>query len=167
MNPAPCPGCGAMLPPTELPLDRYFHASPACWAAYTEVLGREYADAVLFGRAHQTTVDAYAVQHAGGPQPDKSVDVHLVGLHLVLERGVAQQLVPRHLQLLVARVDAWPHYPPPANRGATTVADVLAAATPDSHAAAARRWAEDVWRAWAPHHEAVRELASLALPADG
>ena len=59
------------------------------------------------------TVDAYAVQHAGGPHPDKSVDIHLCGLFLVLERGFKPVTVPPMMQRIVSTIDVWPHFAPP------------------------------------------------------
>jgi hypothetical protein len=55
----------------------YYNASPECWTVYSETLGAEYSRPVIFGQVHQLTVDAYAVQHAGGEHPDKSVGIHL------------------------------------------------------------------------------------------
>lgn len=153
-----CPGCGLELPRSSYPYEGYFHASRECWSVFNEVLEREYQDAVLFGRVHQSTVDAYAAQHAGGPHPDKSVCIHLVGLHLVLERGLPPPEVPPRLQRLAARTTGWPHFAPPADRGLLTVLDVALAGSPEEHALQARAWAEGVWRAWAPHHAAIAEL---------
>lgn len=157
-----CPGCGLELPRSDFPYTGYFHASRECWSVYTEILAREFQDAVVFGRVHQLTVDAYAVQHAGGPQSDKSVGVHLVGLYLVLERGLTPPEVPPHLQRLVPRVSRWPHFEPPVERGASTVRDVAAASSSMEHAARARAWAEEVWRAWRTHHASIAELAARA-----
>ncbi|HKQ60277.1 MAG TPA: DUF5946 family protein [Candidatus Polarisedimenticolaceae bacterium] len=155
-----CPGCGLELPRTDPPYDRYYHASPECWSVYGEVLAREYQNAVLFGQVHQLTVDSYAVQHAGGPHPDKSVDVHLTGLHLVLVAGIAPPEVPPRLQRLVQAVTSWPHFAPPAERGPLTVFDVALADSPQQHAEQVRRWAAQLWEAWSPHHAAIAELAS-------
>ena len=83
-----CPGCGLTMPARTSATKRgYYNTSDECWDLYTEVLGSEYSNAVLFGQVHQLTVDAYATQHAGGPHPDKSVAVHLLGLYLAFERG--------------------------------------------------------------------------------
>ena len=79
-----CPGCGLEMPISQRDYDRKFYASAECWSVFEEVLAAEFQSAVLFGQVHQLTVDTYAVQHAGGHHPDKSVCVHLVGLHLVL-----------------------------------------------------------------------------------
>jgi len=154
-----CPGCGLELPRNPYPYDGYYLASQECWSVYNEVLAREYQNAVLFGRVHQLTVDAYAVQHAGGPHPDKSVCVHLIGLYLVLERDVPPPLVPRRLQRLASRVAAWPHFTPPEDRGRLTVLGVAQTTSPEEHVRQSRAWAESVWRAWAPHHSVIAALA--------
>src|SRR5713226_6930200 len=113
MDEVRCPGCGLRMPKRDVATYHgYYNASPECWLVYTEVLAQEYSSAVLFGQVHQLTVDTYAVQHAGGPHPDKSVDVHLSGLYLVLERGVRPTEVPPKMQQLASRVDAWPHFAP-------------------------------------------------------
>lgn len=75
-----CPGCGLAMPLGDTTVyDGYFNTSPECWSVFTEVVGHEFGNAVVFGQVHQLTVDAYAVQHAGGSHPDKSIAVHLVG----------------------------------------------------------------------------------------
>lgn len=157
-----CPGCGLALPPSDFPYDGYYHATRECWSVYTEVLAREYENAVLFGSVHQLTVDAYAVQHAGGPHPDKSVCVHLVGLHLVLDRGLAPTEVPPRLQRMASHVERWPRFELPPERAALTVRDVALSDSPSQHAERARAWAEAVWRSWMPHHAAIADLAALA-----
>ena len=78
----------------------YYNTSPECFSVYTEVLGDEFGNVLLFGQVHQLTVDTYAVQHAGGVHPDKSIDVHLVGLYLGLERGLTSTRVPKLLKRL-------------------------------------------------------------------
>ena len=153
-----CPGCGLELPPGERTYDRKFHASAECWSVFEEVLAAEFQNPVLFGQVHLLTVDAYAVQHAGGRHPDKSVCVHLVGLYLALERGVAPADVPRQLQRLATRT-GWPHLDPPGERPSLTVRDAALAGSPEAHALRVREWAAEVWRVWAPHHQVARELA--------
>jgi hypothetical protein len=70
-----CVGCGAIFEDREGPTHRYTESSPACWAAYGEVVAREYSDS-SYAALHGLTVDAYAVQHPGpgsrcwlGPDP--------------------------------------------------------------------------------------------------
>ena len=159
MDLATCPGCGLEMPARSGAANPgYYNASPECWSVYTEVLGKEFSSPPLFGRAHQLSVDTYAVQHAGGPHPDKSVDVHLSGLYLVLERGVAPTSVPPLLQRLATRVKEWPHFPPPVASGCLTVLDVALA---DDHIATVRSWASGIWNAWSAHHAEVAKLVTM------
>lgn len=149
---ARCPGCGLEALPTNTPYDRYFNASPACWSVFQEVLAAEFQNAILFGQVHQLSVDAYAAQHAGGPHPDKSVCLHLVGLHLALERGIAPVKVAGYLQRFAKAAPSWPHFAPP-DRVPITVLDVATAASIQEHALRVRRWATQVWRAWGDQHQ--------------
>jgi hypothetical protein len=153
-----CPGCRLEMPVSERSYDRKFHASAECWSVFEEVLAAEFQNPDLFGQAHQLTVDSYAVQHAGGRHPDKSVCIHLVGLHLALELGVAPMEVPAQLQRL-ARRTSWPHLDPPEDRASLTVRDVALADSPHAHALRVREWAAEVWRTWSRHHGVARELA--------
>lgn len=160
-----CPGCGLGMPRRRA-LDEhgYYNASPERWSIYTEVLGAEYSNALLLGRVNQLTVDASAVRHAGGRHPDKSVDVHLVGLHLALVRGLRPPTIPARLQALAARLTAWPHFPPPQVGWSSTIFDVaLAAGDVVAHETAVRAWASAVWEAWSDHHGAVAELVRRHL----
>jgi hypothetical protein len=59
--------------------------------------------------------------HARVRFPDKSIIIHLSGLHLELERGVEPTRGPLLFQRLTAIAQAWPHFLPPANLGAVTV----------------------------------------------
>jgi hypothetical protein len=143
--------------------DGYYNTSPECWEVYTEVLGAEFSNAIIFGQVHQLTVDAYAVQHAGGPHPDKSVSVHLTGLYLALDRGLPAMSVPRFLQSLAGQVKRWPFYPPPADRGTMTVLDIALSGSPAAHIENSRVWASQVWAAWLPHHEYIASFAKQYL----
>src|SRR5678809_1305748 len=106
-----CPGCGLSMPAhNTAPPRSYYNTSPECWDLYTEVLGTEYSNAFLFGQIHQLTVDTYAVQHAGEPHPDKSVNVHLCGLYLGLVKGIRSPYIPPLLQRLATETKVWPHY---------------------------------------------------------
>ena len=158
-----CPGCHLEMPRGAATYDGYFHASPECWSVFCEVLQTEFGNAVLFGQVHQLSVDAYAVQHAGGPHPDNSVCVHLAGLHLTLDRGIPPVRVPSFLQRIASTVTSWPHFAPPDERGPLTVFDVASAGSPEQHAERARAWAEHVWRTWNPHHAAIADFVARQL----
>ena len=157
-----CPGCGLTLPRTDRAYDRKFNASAECWTVFERVIEAEFQNAVLFGQAHQLTVDAYAVQHAGGQHPDKSVCIHLTGLCLMLERGVKPPNVPPSMQRIAAR-GQWPHLEPPTRRAELTVGNVADATSPDDHAERVRAWASAVWHSWQAHHDAARALADEAM----
>ena len=142
----------------------YYNCSPECWAVYSETLGAEYSHAVIYGQVHQLTVDAYAVQHAGGAHPNKSVGIHLAGLHLTIERGLKPSLVPPYLQRLAESVESWPHFDPPQTAWRLTVLDVaLVADELESHTRLVREWSNDVWRAWSAHHAAIAALVAQHL----
>ncbi|MDQ3690420.1 MAG: nucleotidyltransferase family protein, partial [Chloroflexota bacterium] len=55
----PCQGCGALFEPVRQDATHaYIGASPACWAAFGELLAREFGDPD-FGWIHRHTVDTY------------------------------------------------------------------------------------------------------------
>lgn len=144
----------------------YYNVSDECWDLYTEVLETEYSNAFLFGQVHQLTVDSYAVQHAGEPHPDKSLDVHLFGLYLALVKGIRSPYIPPLLQRLVAAIDAWPHYEPPPNTSPLTVFDVAFCDSTADHIKVVKDWAHSVWESWSEHHAEVARLVSHALQMD-
>jgi len=159
-----CPGCGLSMPRREDAIyDGYYNASPECWSVYGEVLADEYSNVFLFGRIHQLTVDTYAVQHAGGKHPDKSVAVHLCGLHLVLDRGLQPTSVPPLLQQIASQVDVWPHFPPPSQPVAMTVFDVAIAGSVEDHIKLVREWSRLMWQAWSRHHPQIASFVSQHL----
>jgi hypothetical protein len=159
-----CPGCGLYLPPSDGPVHPYVGASPACWALYSEILAREYSDPAYM-RVHRLTVDAYCAQHPGVPERRsiQSVNVHLVGLHLVLDRGAdgafARSVIGAITNVLADRL-AW--LEPPATLGGRTVFDVAAACDAAEHGVRVRDWAAAVWAAWHPHHSRIAALADEA-----
>ncbi len=164
MSESRCPGCGLTMPKRETATYHgYYNASPECWLVYTEVLAAEYSNAVLFGQVHQLTVDTYAVQHAGGAHPDKSIDIHLSGLYLVLEQKLRPTAVPPKLQRLASIVDSWPHFTLPPMSGAITVCDVALSKSMADHIEAVKRWAALVWREWSAYHSDIGSFVSQHL----
>lgn len=161
-----CPGCGLQMPVGDLPYHGYYNASAECWAVYTEVLGSEFGNALLYGQVHQLSVDTYAVQHAGGAHPDKSMAIHLSGLHLMLDRGIRPTRIPRRLQALAKAVTTWPHFTAPTDMGSLTVSDVALADSVEGHIISVKRWAESVWKAWSPHHAEVKHFVQRYLKMD-
>ena len=141
----------------------YYNVSDECWDLYTEVLGTEYSNAVVFGQVHQLTVDSYAVQHAGGTHPDKSLNVHLVGLYLALEKGIRSPYIPPLLQRLATAIEVWPHFEAPAKRVALTIFDVAFCDSTEDHIRIVKDWAQAVWESWSEHHTEVATVVSHSL----
>ena len=159
-----CPGCGLSLPVRKTTTTRgYYNTTDECWDLYTEVLGNEYSDAILFGQVHQLTVDTYAVQHTGGPHPDKSVAIHLFGLYLALEKQIRSPYIPPLLQRLATDIQVWPHYEPPTKRVALTIFDVAFCDSGEDHIRVVREWAQAVWETWSEQHAAVSQLVESNL----
>lgn len=152
----PCPDCGALFAPSDGAMHAYLGASAGCWAAYGEILAREYSD-MAYMRGHQYTVDAYAVQHPGQPERRaiQSVATHLISLYglFVLERSPAD-LVQIRQKVANASVD-YHWLTPPDDVGALTVLDVLAAPDAAAHNALVERWARQMWEIWQPHHAQI------------
>ncbi len=159
-----CPGCGLRMPADPAAAyDGYFNTSPECWGLFAEVCGEEFSNAVLFGQTHQLTVDTYAVQHAGGVHPDKSVAVHLAGLYLTLVRQHRPATVAPLQQRLANRIKSWPHFPLPENRGPLTIFEVAYTSSFRQRVDIVRRWASQVWMAWTAHHARIETLIARHL----
>ena len=150
-----CPGCGAEFPEHDGPVHRYLESTPGCWAAFGEVLAREYSDPTYM-KVHHLTADAYPVQHPGTPtrRNTQSVIVHLIGLHAALDLECSQSRIAKLRDGATDRIELeW--LEPPENRGTITVADVLSAESAREHARLVREWAEDAWMAWEAHHRQI------------
>ncbi len=159
-----CPDCKVVLPAVDGERHPYLGGSAACWALYGRLLAKEYGDPAYM-RAHRMTVDAYAAQHPGLPEPRtiQSIHVHLVGLHLTLERGLNADFARKVIARVTRQKDRLLWLTPPASLGDLTIADVMLAVTADDHHAAVSRWARVVWEAWRPHHDEVIALAKRTL----
>lgn len=160
---SPCPGCGALFADGDGPTHAYIGASPGCWALFGEILAKEYGE-YRYPDVHRLTVDTYAVQHPGAPSPQsiQSVAVHLISLHLVLEKGLNTQRATKALQRAVAESKHFVWLTPPPSTGNMTIQDVAKAQTLAEHVDLVERWARTVWRAWSDHHATVRRWAALA-----
>ncbi len=160
-----CPDCGATFEPCDGDAHAYLGASPECWAAFNTVLAREFEDAAYFA-VHRLTVDAYAVQHPGDQSDQRaaqSVNIHLTALYMIFEEGCAFSYAAKSLGVLANAYKGSfePLSPPDPARYKYTVKDVCEAADADAHQKIVRLWAEDVYRAWAPHHETANTYAQL------
>jgi hypothetical protein len=147
-----CPGCGAIFDDMEGPTHAYMESSPGCWAAFCEVLAREYSNPGLFD-VHRLSVDAYAVQHPGKPsrQSIQSVTLHLLRLHLQLERGLRPERANDAMLALSEHKATFVWLEPPASRGSVTVAEVVPCVEVEAHRAAVSAWARSALSAWSLH----------------
>lgn len=155
-----CPGCGARYLPQVLDeTHAYIGASPACWAAYGELLAREFGNPA-YGRVHRHSADVYAVQHPGddGRRQRQSVALHLIAICRWLEHGDDVVRLNHDTQRLASDARDWPWLEPP-SAYPMTVLDVLDARRGPEHAELVRRWAEATWAAWSTHHGTVRGWA--------
>lgn len=93
-----CSSCGGAFKTCDGPIYDYMTSSPGCWAAYGEVLAREYENPALFAAVHRQTVDAYALQHPGDlsdRRAAQSVWVHYVAMFLTLDKKwTADKIIP-------------------------------------------------------------------------
>jgi len=149
--PERCEGCGAEVEAMGGPIHRYMTSAPACWARYGELLGALSIEPAL-QMARRMSVDAYAAQHPGTPNPQaiQSVAVHLLNLHDYLVRGR-----PVGIPRCAGHKGAFEWLPPPSFAATHTVFDMPVEASGEAITRAARTWAESVWGAWSGHHAQV------------
>lgn len=165
MSQETCPGCGLTLPSDGGGSHAYIGASPSCWSLYGDLLAREFGDPA-FMRAHRLTVDAYCAQHPGIPERRsiQSINVHLVGLHLSLDRGLESDFVRRVIAVVAGKLASnlvW--FDPPEVFSRATLRDVLAARNAEEHGDLVTFWAKSVWGSWHAAHGRVAKPADDAL----
>jgi hypothetical protein len=151
-----CPGCGLRMPEsTKVTYDGNYNCSPECWVIYTEVLRSYAGEGTASAAMRQILVDTYAVQHAGGRHPEKSVAVHLAGLHAVFDRRMSVSDIPPFLQRIAAGVKEWPRFRPPILPAPMTIFDIAMAESEEDYVVRVTTWSEAVWNSWADYHRAV------------
>ena len=141
---APCPSCGARLGGRE-----------GCQSAFDQLSADAWATSIR-GAVHNLVVDTYAMQHPEeyGRSP-KSYAAHLTALCCGVEHAGDQKLywaISRWLDGPAA-VDKPPLI---TRRGGVTIANVSAAAREDEYADLVRRWAREVWAAYADQQKLAR-----------
>jgi len=111
---------------------------------------------------HRWTVDAYAAQHPGKPEPRtiQSIYVHLLALFLQIERGTDQSFIIKVMQRVTeTKKGKLPWLNPPQNLGNLTVLQVISANSPEEHGRKVETWGRSVWAAWSVHHKSISDLA--------
>lgn len=159
MNKTRCLGCKGMFPDIEGPVHRYMESSPGCWAAFGEVLAREYSDQAYY-EVHRLTVDSYAVQHPGKPSAQSigSIAIHLIRLSLFLEHGLTEDKA-NDIMVKISKSGQKKNYywlEPPTSLGKITVADVVTANSVEEHKVLVKSWAKSSWNAWKNHHHTIK-----------
>lgn len=158
-NVVSCIGCGANVSETADPYTWYHNAaSPGCWAVYMDLMAKEFGE-YAYPEIHRLTVDSYAVQHPGDPTPQtiQSVNVHLAGLYLYLEKGVENRFISKVMSRMVDRFKgefSW--LEPPSNRGDVTVLDVVAVQNFQEHEEVVLKWVRSAWGAWREFHPVAK-----------
>ncbi len=159
-----CFACGGQFEPNAGGAAHdYMLSSRGCWAAYGEVLAREYSNPAVFAASHRLSVDAYAIQHPGDPEERRALQsfwIHGASLWMVLRMGQSHALATQALKTL-AGLD-FAQRPADQPRFAVTHADVLALPLA-SHEALTRDWAEESLTAWEPAHAEIERLARIAI----
>lgn len=97
---------------------------------------------------HQHVVDAFAAQHADENSKPIGLTFALVGLYLHVERGFTGRQVQRAHMALARKKRTWPRFPLPADRGAITAVDVMAAAEGAARDRVISEWCAAVWKAF-------------------
>jgi len=152
-----CPGCGLQMPKSEkVTYDGYFNCSPECWVIFEEVLAGASGDPA-YQPVRQLLIDAYAAQHAGGNHPDRSVVVHLAGLHAAFDLEMPPQQVVSMLKRLATTVTSWPRLRPPEFPAPLTILEV-AVTEGSGGVEQISSWASAVWNSWAEQHPVISRL---------
>jgi len=163
-----CPGCGAELPDRQLPMSDRYHASGECWELYGALTAANMERTDPFFH-HQLCVDAYGAQHSGAPAKPITVVFALVGLYLAVERGfTGRQVQQAHMELARKAGTGfdWPRLEPPEPSWDMTAADVMNAEPGKAREEAIKKWAETVWKSWAPRHDRIRALCEAWIATD-
>jgi hypothetical protein len=157
-----CVGCGAQVPKKNGPTHEHIGASPGCWEIFSEVLAK-VSEEFNYPPVHRLTVDAYAAQHPGTPtkKSNQSVAIHLIGLHLMLDRNYEAHQATQFLTLAAESSQDYHWLEPPSLLGSLTILDVEGADNIKEHTDRVHIWAHTVWQAWQSHHEQIRAWTDL------
>jgi hypothetical protein len=106
----------------------------------------------------QHVVDAHTAQTDTAASKPIAIVFALVGLYLHLEKGFEGRPVQQVHERLGRQKRQWPAIALPADRGAMTALDVIAAPPGPERDAAIDRWCESVWTAFASSRDAIIRL---------
>lgn len=155
--------CNAIVPDIDGPVSdhTYIPQSPGCWQLYTDVLAREYGE-WNYPAIHRLTVDCYAAQHptqAPDPKSAQSVQVHLLGIYLALEKKTEPSKITKIIGEVVAKnKDQFMWLQPPMQLGKVTISEVWQAKTLAQHEEIVYEWADSIWQTWREYHSNIKKL---------
>jgi hypothetical protein len=109
---------------------------------------------------HQHIVDAFAAQTADGNTKPVKLTFALAGLYLHVEKCfTGRQVQLAHMQM-ARKKERWPVFSLPLERGAVTVAQVLAAPSGPERDEMIHQWCLSVWEAFNENQPVVVSLLS-------
>jgi len=149
--------CGQNYEHHSGPTHAFLGASAGCWKAYGQVLALEYKDPKRW-EGHRYTVDAYACQHPGRCEPRtiESINLHLVSLCLVLERGMSTDFATQNAIRIPNELNPrW--IEPPTSFGSIGIADLLRVQNSEEHLKLSREYAREVWQSWGRSHALIHK----------
>lgn len=151
-----CPGCRVELPDREGPTHPYMESSPACWAAFGELIAADYTSPERMA-FHQLVVDSYAAQHpgAGDPRQVQSVGLHLMTLCLFLEHDVDPAQGPALHRKMIRRPAF--HRLTRSGSGRLDVTHVPTTGPASAARQTAYEWARAVWETYEPARRVIQE----------
>jgi hypothetical protein len=157
-----CPECGTLMSnlDAEGPVHEYLSAPAGCWKIFSDVMAKEYSDREYW-RVHRLTVDAYAAQHASGDDPRQiqSVAVHLLALHLTLDKKLEEAHVRGTMEAVIQKYkNRFPVLEKPPLIGILNIGDIAGAKNAFEHQRIVFEWANQVWSAWRPAHGLIHSL---------
>ena len=112
---------------------------------------------------HQHAVDAYGGQHVRVSKSTIGAAFALAGLYLAVEKGFTGRRVQLMHIAMAKRSKEWPRFVPPANVGAMTVAEVVAAEPGPARDQRLLDWCRSVWAAWADDQARVQAMVEPFL----
>ena len=163
-----CFACGSKCLNIGSTTHPYMLSAPGCWEMYMEVLTKEYSD-LMYWRAHQYTVDAFACQHVGlkdDRRAKNSVYIHLISLYALFEldqKSSTAPLLRTKAADFVKKETTLEYLTPPPTFGALTVYEVWNNEDGMQHYDKAKAWAKSVWDAWSHQHDRIDTLAKRLL----
>ncbi len=161
----PCFACGAKSLDVDGICHEYMLSSPGCWTMFGEIMAKEFSNE-KYWRAHEFTVDAYALQHIGKKEDKRalnSVNIHLASLYTIFGEGKSYEHAAQYrkeFSQFYKGKDLLDWLEPPESFGQLTIFDSWNNENPDLHFEITEHWAKSVWESWAHQHDKIAYLVN-------